>query len=248
MGIVAVDLDVGQFGGESRMAAMIRPICVDDFEFRKGGDSALAYEIVTHEFEILNAHGKSLRGVIFGYLFVGKIGKALDVGDDKVGTCLLNERFGQSHISFPAVDGVDEIMLYALHLALAHARKGIDRGALDERARAHGKQLHALHGAVRALIVLSGQIFGDEHLITVHLRERVFIDVVDGRFAEYGVERLFENVLVQALDVVSDELSHIRNGDTEHAGDVVFGFDGGDVAAFFLFNVNSLYHIAPVKV
>ena len=77
--IFGCDFDVFQLGGKRRMAAVIRPIGVDDFEFRFRRVALLRFKIVAHEGEIRRAHRKADLFMIGGDLRVRHIHKAVHI-------------------------------------------------------------------------------------------------------------------------------------------------------------------------
>ncbi len=78
MRIVAVNRYIFKFGRKCRVTAMVGPIRVYYFNFRLGRISSLALEIIAHENEVRNGHGKPCVCMKLRYLFIGQRNKAVN--------------------------------------------------------------------------------------------------------------------------------------------------------------------------
>ena len=224
------------------MTAVIRPVGIYDLYFRFGRVSVLALEIIADEDKIFNAHRKALACVIIRYFLIAHSDKSVDSRNGKIEFDFAFERFRKDKIALSALYGVDKEMLYLIKLFVVHALYGINGSALDKRSFAHGKQLNALHRAVRSLVVLTGKIFGHEYFVPVKRRKRVLIDIVYGRLAENSRFRLVEDILFKSFYVVADKHSDAVRGDAENVVYVRSDLLRAHVVAAFFLNKNSLYH------
>ena len=133
-GIAALYLHVGYLRRESRVAAVVRPVCIDNFELRFGRVALFGSKIVAHENEVFDRHGKAHLFVVYGNLLVAHGGEALnrfDVGRLHV---LVHEGCGLFKPYFFALDGIYEVFFKLFDLFRRGALYGVHARALDEGA------------------------------------------------------------------------------------------------------------------
>ena len=171
MRIVRLDIHVSDFGSKGGMSAVVRPISVDNFEFRFARVTLFTRKIISHELEVRYAHCKAFFGVILSDLLVAHSNEAVYSRHGELQVDLTDERIRQNHIALSRLYGVDEVLLDSGYLAIRAPLDSVDFSALDERSRTHRQQLHALHSAVCSLVVLSRQILYHEDGITRQIGE-----------------------------------------------------------------------------
>ena len=175
--------NIRQFRHERRVAAVVRPVRIDDADFR---DRRVAFffipEVSLDEFQIIEAHGQAhvRRQFLQGCVIHG-----IETFDGR-NVC----RFFPSHFqgrnrverSFAGFDGVDAVMLDSSNIVCGQvARKDEDLRRADEAVVLHGQHLQALHGRIGALVILARQVFDGQDRIAV----------MDGQFIVNGINRRF---------------------------------------------------------
>ncbi len=134
VGIIAVYFYIFKLGREGRVAAMVRPIRVDNLYFRFRGVALFLSEIVADESQVFYGHCKPDFCVVcrnFAIRIIYKARHFLYVfrGDRDVG-----ERKRLFKPYFFAFDGVYEVFFNLFELLFVHARNCVNGCALDERA------------------------------------------------------------------------------------------------------------------
>ena len=127
------------------------------------------------------------------------------------------------------------------HLAgHAFALDGVDLRADDLRPRLIGaEQLQTLGGAVRALVILAGQILHREQL-SVQLRQGFIIERVGVRLGEDDAARAFKRRVAQPLHVIALENTHMGNRlRAQRLAQLLAELTGGHVITGALFCIDS---------
>ena len=214
------DFDVFQLRRKRGMAAVIRPIRIDDFELRLRRISALVLEIIAHESEVLRAHRKADFFMIGGNFLVRPADKALHVFDVRAFQRFAPERRGLFQTDFLALHGVDEVLFDGGKLFVRNAFHRVHLRAFDEGTRLFREELHALRRTVRALVVLTRQKTDGKYLIAFGNFHGFQIYVIHGRFGKNRAERRGEFRLAQSLHVVSQNQTEILRIDIQQGLDV----------------------------
>ena len=238
-----VERNIVDRGEERRMAAMIRPVGIDGAKFRHAGVAFLGIaEIVAAKAEIFRAHRHAHARDHIGEHFVVHPREAFDnrhVGR-RVG--LHFQRFRLFHARAARFHRVDDMVRNRVHHLAGHAfaLDGVDLRADDLWPRLIGaEQLQTLGGAVRALVILAGQIFHCEQMC-VHLRQVFIIEHVGIGFGEDNAARAFKRRVGKPFDVVTLEKTHA--GDRvrpQSLAKLLAELTGGHVITGALFGINS---------
>ena len=154
-------------------------------------------------------------------LFLAHVDEACDVRDVVRLHLGAGERLRLFEGDLCALDGVDEVLFDALELLVRHALDGDDARALDERAGLLRQKLHALRGAVGALVVLPVQKGDGEHLVSLADGELFPPDVIDGRLGKDVDDRALQLLFRQPLRVIADDFAQVLDGDAELRGEVL---------------------------
>ena len=76
---LVVDLHVLKGGAEGGVAAVVRPVGVDDADLGDGGDALLAGKVALAELDVGQVHGQAAVGYELGQLFVREVKEALEL-------------------------------------------------------------------------------------------------------------------------------------------------------------------------
>ncbi len=160
MRVVRLDLCFER-GEERRMAAVVRPICIDDFKLGIRRVAPLVAEVRLHESEIVETHRKALFAVEYAERDIRFLSKALDEPRGLGRRYLLLERRRFIERAQSALDGIDKIVLDSGYLFFARL-DCVHRRATHRRLLTLRQELYALRRGVRALVELPGQVFHAE--------------------------------------------------------------------------------------
>ena len=135
MRIVRMNIHALDLRRESRVAAMVRPVRIDDLDFRFGGIAAFLFEIIAHENKIFHTHGETAFCVIVRDLVHAHVDKARDLLDVLRLHFGAAQRFGLVEGNFFALHGVDEMFFDTRKFRVGHALDGVHARAAHQRAR-----------------------------------------------------------------------------------------------------------------
>ncbi len=214
---LVVNLDVLELGAEGSVAAVVRPIGVDDANLGDGGVALLAGEVLLAELDIGEVHGQAALGDEAGksgLVKLGEAGEGLDVFRD--GDFHLERGLG-GEAGLAGLDGVDDVVLDGLDVGGAKlAGEHVDLRGANARALAGADELYALAGRVGALIELAGQVLdgedGGAERRRGELADLIKLGAFDGKLGRGGVylrlaeddgDAALEEVLLDTLDVVA---------------------------------------------
>ena len=174
---------------ERRMAAVVRPVGVDDADFGEGRIAfLLVAEILLAEGEIFGGHGHA---EIFDHvldLLFGELAEAVDDPDIRWPICLHFKRFGLVQRGLAGFDGIDEMLFDFVEIDGGNGLvKSVNRCGSKDRAFLLREELDALRGGVRPLVILAGEGFDGEELQSVHGGEGFVIDEIAVRLGEDGI-------------------------------------------------------------
>ena len=139
---------------ESRVPAVVAPICIEDFNLRAGWISTFSVKIVPDALQVLPAHCEAFKShnVINGHNVIGR-------GVIRV------ERVVFIELCFAGFNGVDEVLLDG-HEVADLAVEDVDLRCPYQRPETE-KESRALFGGVGSLVVLSGKILDGQRVIRV---------------------------------------------------------------------------------
>ena len=159
---VVGEMDGLQFGGEGGVAAMIRPVGIQNADFRFRRLALQGGEMLLHEGEIGKRHGQTLRAMEGGESVGIKRGEAVMTRSGR--GFAVRGQGGVGEIFFTRFDGVDQPVAQAgAGVIVQIAAKAVGDGAGDARiAKAGVQETQALFGGIGALVKLAGQGFDDE--------------------------------------------------------------------------------------
>ena len=184
------------------MAAVVGPIGVHHPNFGDGGVPVLLVpEIGLQKFQVVQIHGKAQLIQQFGKSGFVHANKAGD-GSYRLRNRILNrQRLRHIERRFPALHGVDDVLLDGSQLVLTYvAGKDIDLGGANGGAVALRDDLDALGGGVGPLVVLTGQrLHGENRLALGHL----VADVVHLGLGEHGVHGIAEQFFVHIFRIIA---------------------------------------------
>ena len=195
-------------GEERGVAAVIRPIGVYHPDFGHSRVTALRFEIILTEFDIVRIHGEAVAA--------HKIREAVDVkrgeavkGRNAGGDIILYlQCIGLLEACFTGFNGVDDIFLYRLKLGGGNAAvEHIDLCRAYERAVAPRDELDALRRGIRTLVKLTGQVFDGEAGCGVVLK--LGICDIKLRLGEDRADRVIKQLLGDILSVVAVDNAHV---------------------------------------
>ena len=238
-----VKRDLVDGGEEGRVAAVIRPIGVDGAQL---GHARVALfgvaEIIAAEAEILRAHCHAHARHHLAERLVAHLRKAFDNRHVGRHVGLHFQRLRLLHARAARLDRVDDMVRDGLHHFAGHAvaLDGVDLRAGHLRLRLlRAEQLQALGGAVRALVILAGQILHREQL-SVQLRQGFIIERVGVRLGEDDAARAFKRLVAQPLHVIALENTHMGNRlRAQRLAQLLAELTGGHVITGALFCIDS---------
>ena len=150
------EADVVQLGGEGGVAAVIRPVGVEDADFRFAGVAAFRLVVTLDVGEVGGRHGEAVRGVPGGKA-IG-IQRAEAVVTRHGGCGVIRRQAGVGEVLFAAVDGVDEVGAQFFPRSVVQVAFKQPGGGAGDDGRREGivQQAQALSGGIGALVVLPG--------------------------------------------------------------------------------------------
>ena len=221
---------------------VIRPIGIDHAQLCERGIALLRAEIGLAEFDVVLIHGQRVFPHQCVQRLLVQVDKALQRADVRRGRERVEERFRQIEQSFPALHRVDHMALdgrqfIGREIAIEH----IQPRGFHHRPLALESQLHALRGAIRALVVLAGQIFHREHKIPVVRVIRR--GVIELRLGKNGAHRAVEQILLRALHIVAVEQAQAFQGfNAQKRADILQKRIGFQREAGLFFDVYAIHH------
>ena len=227
------------------MAAVVRPVGIDHADLGERRIAPLALEVRLTEGDIVLVHRKRV--------LLDEVGKPLFVQRQKArerrnfgGNGVIDlKRRGNGEGSFPALHGVDDVLLDRLQIALRNgAVDGVHLRRADDGTALKGHELDALCRGVRALVKLTGQVLDGEHA-RAHQVDALARHV-HLRLGEHRPDALPEELQIDILSIVA-----IEDADLFHAADVQKLAHVRKqrarlvVKALFLLNVDPVNHFIP---
>ena len=238
-----VDLDLVEHGAERGVAAVVRPVGVDDADLGDRGVAALLGEVLLAEADVGEVHGQPALGDEGGEAGLVELAEAVEDLDGLGIGNLGGEGLGLLERGEPRLDRVHHVVRGGVDGALVErALDEVDLCGAHGGALALGDELDALARGVGALVELAGQELDGEGRRVLGLRELVVGDV-DLRLAEHGGDAGAEELLVDALDIVAVDEPEARDAlDAEDARELALELLGLDVEARFLLHVDARDH------
>ena len=234
-------------GVERGVAAVIRPVGVDDADFGYGWVAVFRLKICLAEGEIVAVHRETVGGRKFVEAVSVEGKKAVENLDLGGKVERGREGGGLFHRGLARLNGVDDVFLDRLDLLRGDvAVKAVDLGRVDKGTLALGDDLYALGGAVRPLVKLTGEIFHREDRSAVKLGLVGHdIKLWLGENSPFGV---FKQLLGDVLNIVAVEDAHPFQSLDPQKGAGLAEQRGGLVGKSGLFfDENSVYHESTLR-
>ena len=247
-----VDLNVGKFGTECGVTAMIGPVRIDNANLGDSGVAPDFLEVSLEEFNIRLVHSKAALFAELGKTRVVELGEALD-NLYRLGFGHLHlERFARLERSFTSFDWIDNVMLDSGNIRLGKlALQHIHFGAANCRAFTLADELDAFACGISALVKLTGKELDGENRLArrafalqgslnlgAAFARRIYL-----RFAEHHGDALLEQLIGNALDIVAINKAQTRK--RLHAQDrlqLVQELPRLDIETGLFLNINARNH------
>ena len=186
--IAVLELDVAKLCREGRVAAVIRPIGVENTDLRDRGIPVLCPgKILLDEQEVIKRHGKS-QGLVelCELILIHRCHAGEDLHVIRLGILGL-QRLGFVHAGLSGINRVDAVFFDPVDLFLSE-RSGKDIGLRrsDDGILIFIQELHALHRAVSSLIELSGKGLHAENEAVFRYINGLSVENVYGRLRKNG--------------------------------------------------------------
>lgn len=193
------DRDARKLGRESRVAAMVAPVSVQNPQFGLVGVAPLAAEVAHHLAQVVGVHGEPVPLAIRLQVGVLHGAEALQHFDRPDLGLLHVAEHGE--VLFARFDGIDIITADFRQLGVAHV--GIEQQQL-RRTDAHiGRRVDQPHAVDRRrgpLVELPGQELDGDILVTAQIA--LLAHGVGDHLAEDGIAAFFEQLRAEAEQVV----------------------------------------------
>ena len=233
------EADVVQLGGEGGVAAVIRPVGVEDADFRFAGVAAFHLVVMLDVGKVGRRHGEAVRRVPSGETVAIQRAEAVVTRHGRCG--VIRRQAGVSEVLFAAVDGVDEMGAQFFPRSVIQVAFKQPSGGAGDDGRREGiiQQTQALSGGIGALVVLPGQRLDDEGV--VRFRQGV-AGAVGHRVGENATDGEVEQSRRAVVEVIHREAAHPLQAGEVEAGFQAFG-EGVVVGVFgAFFDVEALVH------
>ena len=212
-----IDLDVLELRAKGGVAAVVRPVGVDDANLGDGGIALLGREVLLAELGIREVHGQAAVGdelLEAGLVQLTEAVEHLDLLGN--GNVHLERGLGGKRC-LAGLDRVDDVVLDGGDVLVGEVTgEHVDLGGANIRALAGADELHALAGGVCALVELAGQVLhGEDGRALWRLGDEAVLAELEGgngelcggrvylRLAEHDGDAALEQLLIDALDVVA---------------------------------------------
>ena len=240
-----VDFNGVELGAESGVAAVVGPIRVDHLDLGDGGISLLTLEILAYEPQIGLVHCQAPIGDELGKLCIVHFAEAIEHFDRLGGGGIGGERLSGLQPGFAGLHRIDHVLfdrgeVVVAQLAIEHIHAGRAHG----RSFALADELDAFACGIRALVELAGQRFHRKHRVTGDIRQ-FDAHIVHLRLAEYGGDRLAEQLLADSLDVIPvDDADVVQRFNAENRAQFVRQLLRLDVESGLLLYMDAKNHCA----
>ena len=206
LNIIVADPYLVDCGEEGRMAAVIRPIGIDQTNLGNGGIALfLIFEIALTELYVVKIHRQRIFFKECAQLILAHADEALDRLHRGRNIELFGQSLGLAQRSLAALDRVDDIMLDSVKLGVGQiAGKNVYAGGTHCRSVLIGYQLYALCAGIGALVELSGEILNGENLVAVIDRQLVINDIAL-RLGKNRILCLSKDFARDAFDIIAVE-------------------------------------------
>ena len=182
----AAEFHIRQDRAESRMTAVIGPVCIQHADLRHGRIPVLCISvIILCKKNVRAAHRKTHIAADLLKLFSAHRGETVQDRHVVRYTVLGLQRLRLIQRGFTGIHAVDAVFLNCVLLLVRHRPfQDIDLGIGGLRLFMSGEQLDALHRGVRTLVVLSRQVLDSENKIIRIIRRGLFIDRIHRRLRQ----------------------------------------------------------------
>ena len=254
---LVIDLNVLELRAEGGVAAVVRPVGVDDANLGDSGVTPLAGEVFLAELDVREVHGEAAVGDEGGETCLIELEEGIEnLNVGRGGDLHLERRLGRER-RLAGLDGVDHVVLDGVDVGGGElAGEDVDLGGSNVRALAGAHELDTLAGGIRALVELTGQVLhgedggagrsgGDEAaLIELNaLDGQLGGGGVDLRLAEDDGDAALEQGLIDPLDVIAVDDAEARQAtDTEDGAQLLCELLRLHVEARLLLNVGAEDH------
>ena len=206
----AFDFDAVDRRHKRRVAAMIRPIRIDDAQLRdrRGAPFRIA-EIGLTEGEVFQTHRKTIRRMEGSELFSRQAIKGIEHFDIRrlIGEKGEGIRFFKRCLT--AFDRVDNVALNLIKERIIDmADEDVDERRANLRPLLCRDELDALRRTVCPLVKLTGQILHRKDAGIGEIRQFLLIDAVSRRLCKDGVLRLFIFLIGETFDIIARDNAH----------------------------------------
>ena len=238
---LVIDFDIVNDRAEGGVAAVVRPVGVDQPDLGDGRVTMLGFEVILAEHDVGVIHSQTLLGAECLQRVIVQRGESvqrLDLGGD-----------GELHLQGGALlkgglaglDRVDDILFNSGQIIGSQlAVQQIDAGRADIRALALTQQLDALAGRVGALVKLAGQILDRKDRLSLG---QGVIGHIHRRLAEHGGDGLLKQCAVDALDIIAVQQAQAGQAfDADQIDKLMEQTLCFAIKAGLLLDINTIYH------
>jgi len=205
------------------VAAVIRPVGVQQPQLRFAGIAALPLEMSLGVFQVRPGHGQAHPAPQRFQARLIAVPEAVQHGHRRGLRQGRGQGFGPGGAHLAAVHGVDEVGPHPRPVGLRqrplqHEHLGAGHGGPG----AMGEQLHRLGRAVRPLVVLARQVGHRQRPFIRRQGQRFVVDLVQGRLREDRPPRRRPVFLAQPLGVVAHHQPQVlQRRDAHHVAQIV---------------------------
>ena len=240
-----IDCHIGETRAERRVAAVVRPIRVDDLDFGNRGVAVLSIgEILAAELCICQIHRQATVVDELLQLVVRVVAEAVDDLDWlRLGHGHAKRRAGVK-TRLACLHRVDDVLLDGGDVRVAQVSgEHIHDGGTHGGAIALADELDAFAGGVGTLVELAGQEFGGEHHVILAHGGHRFGGVIGLRLAEHGGDARMEQVLRDSFHIVTvDHPQILQAVDAQDRAQFIGELLSLDIEAVLLFHIDAKNH------
>ena len=220
-----LNLNIFQLGQERRVAAMVRPVSIQNTNFSFCRVAFFTGKVTLQKFNIRKIHRKAhLLAVIFQSLVIPANKTINNRNIIRNLRHHLQSFRNRLVICQTAVNRINQITLDFFHIIsrnlsaqnnhFSTTNAGSLRQNLNRRSHSGPKQIQTLFRAVRPLIILTRQIFPNNNSITVSNINPVIKNKITLRFAKNSSSSSLPNSLADIFNIIAVKItnsSHTRN-------------------------------------
>ena len=192
-----------KLGGKRRVAAVVRPVCIQHLKLGNRRIALFGFEIVLRAQHVLDRHGEAVFRRKVRDLFFVHLDEAIHHGDLRGNTEGHFERIKFLERGLARIHRIDYVFFDCFKLLFIDILDKINFCKTYIRAFLARQKLYALRRAVCALVILSGQVFHRKYGISLFVGHLLISYRIHRRFAEHADHRRVKIRIVDSFHVVT---------------------------------------------